>query len=143
MNKTFLRDSLSIFRQPNLNNEQISALVDLIPHPCLLLDTNLKSIIAVNARILELTAFTRTELTKFGLDFLPKDCEKSIQENIKEGYKEFTTSIKTRSGASRDILATSYPLDNTGKKLILTLEPIIIHQLQEEERQRQIRLLDD
>jgi two-component system sensor histidine kinase AtoS len=143
MNKTFLRDSLSIFRQPNLNNEQISALLDLIPHPCLLLDTNLKSIIAVNARILELTAFTRTELTKIGLDLLLRDWEKTIGENTNEGHKEFTTSIRTRSGASIDILLTSYPLDNTGKKLILTLEPIILHQLQEEERQRQIRLLDD
>lgn len=143
MNKTFLRDSLNIFRQPNLNNGEISALLDLIPHPCLLIDPNLKSILAVNTKILELTAFTRTELTKFGLDFLTKDWGKSYQENSKESFKEFPCSIKTRSGASIDVLLTTYPLDNTGKKLILILEPIVLHQLQEEERQRQIRLLDD
>ncbi len=144
MKKPFFQDPLSKFRQPTLNSTEISSLLDLIPNPSLLVDSATKSILATNTKLVELTAFTRTELMMFRINELIKEWDKVFQEIVHgKLINHHYINLKTRNGSFIDVLLSYYPLDNGQRKSILTFEPAILHQLQEEERERHTQLLDN
>lgn len=129
-------------RQPVL--AEIESLLDLFPAPTLLLDLHARKVLLANARVTELTAFTRTELANLALSSLFLDTSQLDlllePENIPS---EFQTAITTHQGIKVFVLVTLHRLDSSGSWVLASLEPLELHLQNKADRQRHAHLFTD
>jgi PAS domain S-box-containing protein len=122
-------------RQPNL--DEIETLIDHFPSASLLIDVQENRILLANAKATELTAFTRAEITKLELNTLfPELDAQDFSPVKKQNTRILTTKCITRNGNEFEVIIALNYLDSPGTWLFATLEPVVIHQLQQTERQR-------
>jgi two-component system sensor histidine kinase AtoS len=132
-------------RQPNL--EEIEALLDLYPVASLLADLKHNRILLANAKTTELTAFTRAELadTLLGTLFPNLASGDSASSALETEAQTFalTTQCLTHNGTEIEVILTSNRLASAGDWALLTMEPVVVHQYQQSERQRLTQRLED
>lgn len=132
-------------RKPNL--EEIEALLDLYPVASLLADMQQDRILLANAKTTELTAFTRLELADMPLgtlfpNLLSGDSASTAVGKDKKAFS-VTTPCLAHNGTQFDVILTSDRLGTAGSWALLTLQPAVIQEQQQSERQRLSQRLKD
>ena len=129
-------------RQPKL--EEIEGLLDLFPQACLLIDLQENQIRIANARATELLAFTRTELASSEPEKLFPDYKKIFREGLlNKNSKILKTRCITHNGNPIDVILTLNFIDSLRSWALASLEPVVLHQLQQSERLRLSQRLED
>ncbi|MBW8012699.1 MAG: PAS domain-containing protein [Chloroflexi bacterium] len=122
---------------------EFESLLDFISQAGMLVDVKNHNIHLANTKATELTAFTRVELTKLGLESLFPDFSDSNSNgllNIPRGSWELT--LVDRNGAEISTLVTFSSLGTDGQWGLVIIEPASQVQQKELERERQIHLWD-
>jgi len=129
-------------RQPSL--AELETLLDFIPQACLLIDLEKYSIVLVNAKATELTAFTRKELVEYNLDKLLPFLSNHIQGTYTSIQPEpFADTISTRHGVGLEVRVQVSTLDDDGTWILLICEPARLRErAAAEEKRRRERLAD-
>lgn len=135
---------LSFLGRRGLDLAEIEALLDLFPHAALLVDLQLKRILLANAKATELTAFTRAEFAGMALSALfPYLNRDDFSLDADQVQKTLAGNCLAHNGNPLEVIITLYPLSAQGNWLLASLEPAVIHQLQQSERQRHSQRLQD
>lgn len=144
MNLASRLPKLSILGRRGLNLAEIEALLDLFPHAALLVDLQLERILLSNVKATELTAFTRAEFADMALGALfPKLGLDDLSLAPDQMQKTLAGKCLAHNGNELEVIITIHPLNAQGNWLLVSVEPAIIHQLQQSERQRHSQRLED
>ncbi len=108
-------------RAPGLNEAE--GLLELLPHAALLIETNQERIMGANFRAVELTAYTRQELTQLKLNELLPELEEKVNGAPRKLEGRQRTRIIQRSGSQLHATTTLHPLGPHSPWAALTLEP--------------------
>jgi PAS domain S-box-containing protein len=131
-NVKFLRN-----RQPSLR--EIENLLDYIPQGALLLDLDRNRILLANAKIAELTAFTRAELTNSDIEGLLPKLSNYIQDfPAADNSTTFIDTIRTHQGSNIDVMVDLIRLNYQGTWGLVILEPSELIELKAAEKKRQL-----
>ncbi len=120
---------LSPFKRRNAGNEEIHALLDLLPHPTLIVSARTGRILFSNGSATELTAFTRKELSELNASTLLPELK------LSERGKQASTLIK-RNSQNAPVLTTISALSGTDQWLALSFESSASAPAGEDNRQR-------
>lgn len=130
-NLNFLRD-----RQPSLR--EIEYLLDFLPQGAFFIDLEKQRILLANAKIAELTAFTRVELTNSRIEDLLPNLPNQIDDfSSLDNTISFKDTIHTHMGSSIDVKVDVNRLNHQGSWGLVTLEAIEINELKAAEIKRQ------
>lgn len=144
MNKSFSLPTISFHRQRQPTFAELENLIDLFPQAALLLDLPQNRVLLVNSKATELTAFTRAELSAQGVsDLLPSIYEHHLQSEVSGKPQPFITNLATRNGSGMEVLVSLAHLDAQGGWELATIEPLLLHNQQKAEIQRNMQRLDD
>jgi two-component system sensor histidine kinase AtoS len=135
---------LSFLGRRGLDLAEIEGLLDLYSQAALLIDLQLNRILLANAKATELTAFTRAEFADMDLSaFFPhlRHVDFSLEPDQVE--KAFAANCLAHNGNQLEVIITLYPLNAPGSWLLASIEPAVIHELQQSERQRHSQRLED
>lgn len=126
---TLTISDLSPFKRRSAGNEEIHALLDLLPHPTLIASARTGRILFSNGAATELTAFTRKELSELAVSTLLPEL------TLSERGKQAGTLVK-RNSQSLAVFTTVSTLSGTDQWLALTLESNASAPANEDNRQR-------
>ena len=144
MNRTLSIPSVNFLRNRHPSLQEIEHLLDFIPQEAFLIDLHKNRILLANAKIAELTAFTRAELTNSRIEDLLPNLSNQI-ENFPEFENNITfqDAIRTHMGSSIDVDIQVDRLSQQGSWGLATLEPIALNELKAAEQKRQVDLYED
>lgn len=144
MNLTSRLPKLPILGRRGLDFAEIEALLDWYPHPALLVDLHQNRILLANAKATEITAFTRAEFADMALSaFFPELRPDEFSLAPDQIQKTLASKCLTHNGNELDVIITLHPLNPLGNWLLVSIEPAVIHQLQQSERQRHSQRMED
>lgn len=124
--------------------DEISTILELLPHATLLMDISQQQIILANNRAAELSGFTRSELIGMGIDILFDEPNRlEITEVIQQGENEpFTLNLLQRNRSGLEVQAEIHEISGGNHWHLLFLEPVSEIQNRQAEHQRQESLLE-
>ena len=121
---------LSSGRKTKPTQVEIEALIELLPVASILIDKNSGQVLYANARVTELTSYTRAELCQFKLsDFLREyshegNLELDEARRQEPGLNEPGSGmISRRNGSTLAVLVTHDSLGQSGRLSLVQLEP--------------------
>ncbi|MBX3046339.1 MAG: PAS domain S-box protein [Anaerolineales bacterium] len=126
---TLTISDLSPFKRRNAGNEEIHALLDLLPHPTLIASARTGRILFSNGGATELTAFTRKELSELAVSTLLPELV------LSERGKQAGALVK-RNSQSVAVVTTVSALSGTDQWLALSLESSASTPAGDDNRQR-------
>jgi PAS domain S-box-containing protein len=115
--------------KPQVNH--LEALLEMLPYPALLLDKRSERILIINGRLIELTAFTRTEMNGRPLTALLPTFSELLFHPQPEAYP---TTLLHRSGRGVDVFARISSLEE--HLIVITVESV---KQREEEQEKQTK----
>lgn len=146
MIRNYSLNPLSKRRLKKLELTELDALLDVIPQATLLVDGRDGQIVSTNAAAMELSAYTRAELTNMYMNELFSDpTHQNVLDDLLKSIDRITNwdlSLIKRGGGTINIKASPIALDHNSEKIIITFEPINLLEQREAERDRQRQLWD-
>ncbi len=135
MREKALRNPLGFFRNQQPGFKELPSLLNLLPHPTVILDSVAGTIVTCNTKALQYTAYTRAELeaseyTRLFPDFQFNASPTNADESV-------TYTISLRNGLSEQVVVESTPLDAERHWIILGFEPLTRYQKRLRNQQRQ------
>lgn len=126
----------------NLNLEDIGSILDMLPTAALLVDIPQRRIFLANTRASELSAYTRGELSNLPLHELFADT--FLPDGRGDNHQsELQLTLVKRNKSTLDVQVNFQEIPNTGRWMVVTLEPSGDVQKRRAVLQRQKTLLDD
>ncbi len=126
----------SWLQKPGLRVNELTALVDLIPIAVCLVDVSKRKVIMANARITELTSFTREEMATQELGFYLRQQQDDENAYLRDENTHELILTK-RDGTTVEVRTTLHYLDSIKSTGLLLIEPSAVHQKLQAERKRQ------
>lgn len=117
---------LPLFNRRSSGTEEIEALLDLLPHPTLIVDGRRGRVLFANAQATQLTAYTRREYSELEIGaLLPQFPIDQLEKNSNE---QNTLSLVTRSSRSMHIKVKTENLGGPNHWVAVSLMPIVEHE---------------
>jgi PAS domain-containing protein len=144
MNRTLSIPKVNFLRNRQPSLQEIEYVLDFIPQATLLVDLDKYRILLVNAKLAELTAFTRAELTNSKIEeLLPNLAERISNFHAFENTLTFKDTIRTHQGFSIEVRVDLARLNPQGTWGLVTLEPSELQDLKAAEHKRQVERYED
>lgn len=103
---------LKLFRKHTLGMDEIESLIDIFPQAALIVDNETNRVVIANAKITELSAYTRSELSGQNLqELIHPDSHEAIGETDTTSISTHNANFKIRNGKSIPVQITTYRLD--------------------------------
>ena len=116
--------TLAFGRKTGPGLEEIEALLDMLPHAALLLDTKAYEVLLANARAAQLTAFTRQEMHGERIDTLLPGLDHDNFEELRTMRKHtWPQAILKRNGEKQEAEVTLSNLGNSPDWMVLSIKP--------------------
>jgi two-component system, NtrC family, sensor histidine kinase AtoS len=144
MNRSQLFTTFPFRRRNQPTLTEIEVLLDLLPEAALLVDVQEDLILLSNARITELTAFTRAELSRLNPESLfPGLGARGLKGHLDQNDSIFSTPIRTHNGSEIIVEVELTNLDPDEKWILVAVIPSTLRQQQWEDDRRQEDLFDN
>lgn len=144
MNRTLSIPKVNFLRNRQPSLQEIEYVLDFIPQATLLVDLDKYRILLVNAKLAELTAFTRAELTNSKIEELLPNLANRIQNfHAFENTLTFKDTIRTHQGSNIEVSVDLARLNPQGTWGLVTLEPSELQDLKAAEYKRQVERYED
>ncbi len=133
--------SLPNLRRRNLNLNEIEDLIELLPQSSLLLEVDKNQIVLANAKVTELTAYTRVELTSLAIDdLLPGFIDTIRKQTDVENKDPIAGEIIKRNGSSEAVLISYDPLGDDSCSIVTIETEKCANEQQAEQARQENRL---
>lgn len=116
---------LQLFKRRDSGREEFEALLDMLPQPTLIADEGSGQILFANAQAIQLTAYTREELSELELStLLPKLDSRKLKELINSEDSAHTHTLIARSSQSLQVKLSFNSLGGSDHLLTIRLEAV-------------------
>lgn len=130
-----LKNPLAFFRNQQPGAGELSALLNLLSKPAIILDIDAGNIIASNTRALRFTAYTRSELEKLPYQQIFTDLDLSMPPAAADEPRPF--NLCSRSGNIEPIIIDYLALDSEHRWFALIFEPLAEFEKRDRSQRRQ------
>jgi two-component system, NtrC family, sensor histidine kinase AtoS len=140
MNTPSPLSNLALRKRFKPNSNHFEALLELFPGPAFVIDQAYERILLANTPAVELTAFTRFELSRANVSTLFPSLDRPVLKDLSQ--EPIQTTAVLRNGRPVEVQINLTPLDAQGSWNLLTCEPFSEITRREAKIERQSKMLE-